>query len=705
MKLLQRFLRYTAILIPILITQLTASIVGTTKGEFSVNQGVAHYKLKIDVPPGVAGTKPDLWLEYSSNADNGYMGVGWRIGGGSTITRCPQTKAVDGVNHKFGVKYNSNDRFCLDGKRLIVVKGSYGADGSEYRTEIDTYSKITQKGYYLGGPSWFEVKTKSGLTYRYGLYGGNNGDASSYITINGPKAFWKVSDITDTYGNRVTFHYKNSYSNGENYLDKVTYADNIVDFIYEDRADKKYLYSGGHQINMTKRLKEVIVKTGSKEIRRYKIRYSNESRGSKRSYLISITEHVPEGDLKTLYFGYDSAGNLSFHSPSFWVASFGYNSSGGGWRKSTPRHIVDINGDGLADIVGFASTGVYVSINNGKKFSTDTRWIASFGTEAGGWEVEKHPRHIVDVNGDGLPDIVGFGGSGVYVALNTGHNFSSAGMWVHSFGYNSDGGGWGKNNPRQVIDINGDGLADIVGFANDGVYVSLNNGHGFSSPNRWIASFGYNAGGWEAEKHPRQLVDVNGDGLPDIVGFGGSGVYVALNTGHNFTSAGMWVHSFGYNSDGGGWRIQDHPRQIVDVNGDGLPDIVGFASAGVYVSINTGRSFLTPSMWISSFGYDDGWRVKEHIRQVVDVNGDGLADIVGFGYSGVYVSLNTGHNFSSPTLWVSSYGYDVGGWEVEKHPRHIVDVNGDGLADIVGFGGSGTYVSLNNSNHSEPQKI
>ncbi len=81
MKLLQRFLRYTAILIPILLTQLTASIVGTTKGEFSVNQGVAHYKLKIDVPPGVAGMKPDLWLEYSLNGGNGYMGVGWRIGG------------------------------------------------------------------------------------------------------------------------------------------------------------------------------------------------------------------------------------------------------------------------------------------------------------------------------------------------------------------------------------------------------------------------------------------------------------------------------------------------------------------------------------------------------------------------------------------------------------------------------------------------
>ncbi len=81
MKLLQRYLQIAIIILPVLITQLTASFVGTTKGEFSVTQGVANYKLKIDVPPGVAGMKPDLWLEYSSNGGNGYMGVGWRIGG------------------------------------------------------------------------------------------------------------------------------------------------------------------------------------------------------------------------------------------------------------------------------------------------------------------------------------------------------------------------------------------------------------------------------------------------------------------------------------------------------------------------------------------------------------------------------------------------------------------------------------------------
>lgn len=35
------------------------------------------------------------------------------------------------------------------------------------------------------------------------------------------------------------------------------------------------------------------------------------------------------------------------------------------------------------------------------------------------------------------------------------------------------------------------------------------------------------------------------------------------------------------------------------------------------------------------------------------------------------------------------------GWEsFNRHPRQVVDVNGDGRADIIGFGGHTTYVAL-----------
>ena len=86
--------------------------------------------------------------------------------------------------------------------------------------------------------------------------------------------------------------------------------------------------------------------------------------------------------------------------------------------------------------------------------------------------------------------------------------------------------------------------------------------------------------------------------------------------------------------------------------------------------------------------------MDQHPRIMADVNGDKRADVVGFGNAGAYVSLSTGTGFSPPQLWVANYGYDAGGWRVEDHPRIMADVNGDGRADVVGFGNAGAYVSI-----------
>jgi hypothetical protein len=47
-----------------------------------------------------------------------------------------------------------------------------------------------------------------------------------------------------------------------------------------------------------------------------------------------------------------------------------------------------------------------------------------------------------------------------------------------------------------------------------------------------VANFGYNAGGWRVDMHPRFLADLTGDGRADIVGFGDAGVWTALNNGN-----------------------------------------------------------------------------------------------------------------------------------------------------------------------------
>ena len=376
--------------------------------------------------------------------------------------------------------------------------------------------------------------------------------------------------------------------------------------------------------------------------------------------------------------------------------AFGYDA--GGWRVNMhPRLLADLTGDRKADIIAFGNSGVYVSLNNGNgTFQQPQKVLDAFGFDAGGWRVDKHPRFLADLTGDGKADIIAFGNSGVYVSLNNGSGtFQQPKMVVNNFGY--EAGGWRvENHPRFLADLTGDGRADIVGFGNAGVYVSLNKGDGtFQAPKLVVNNFGYEAGGWRVENHPRFLADLTGDGRADIVGFGNAGVYVSLNKGDGtFQAPKLVVNNFGY--EAGGWRVEKHPRFLADLTGDGRADIVGFGNAGVWVALNNGNgTFQAPKLVVNNFGYEaGGWRVENHPRFLADLTGDGRADIVGFGNAGVWVALNNGNGtFQAPKLVVNNFGYEAGGWRVENHPRFLAELTGDGRADIIGFGNAGVWVS------------
>jgi hypothetical protein len=130
---------------------------------------------------------------------------------------------------------------------------------------------------------------------------------------------------------------------------------------------------------------------------------------------------------------------------------------------------------------------------------------------------------------------------------------------------------------------------------------------------------------------------------------------------------------------------------MADTTGDRHADIVGFGNAGVWVSrAQPDGRFSAPERFVDNFGYDAGsWRTERHPRFMVDTTGDNLADIVGFGYDGVWVShAKPDGSFAPPELVVANFGYDAG-WRVEQHPRLIAEFN-PGRA--IGFRGAGVLV-------------
>lgn len=151
--------------------------------------------------------------------------------------------------------------------------------------------------------------------------------------------------------------------------------------------------------------------------------------------------------------------------------------------------------------------------------------------------------------------------------------------------------------------------------------------------------------------------------------------------------------------DNGNWQVAKHPRKMADVNGDGRADIIGFGANIVMVALGkSDGGFESLKTAYDYFTYNNGgMRTEKHVREVADVNGDGRADIVAFGEKFVFVALGqTDGTFKQHQSTIKSFAYhpDSGNWNVEKHTRKVADVNGDGKVDIIGFHQNNVYVAL-----------
>lgn len=253
--------------VSVTVPQIDNADAGSLPGHMSVGKdGASVYSLPLPVPPGTAGMAPNLTLNYSSNGSNGMVGLGWSMSGLSTIHRCAKTLAQDGLPGR--ISFDTADRLCLDGRRLLRADGSnpgtdvaavdaaYWAAGAQYRTEEETFVRVTRLNN--GG---FKVEAKDGRVHYYGT------DANSAIAAqgraDGRPLLWALARTEDRSGNFMTFAYSADATTGEYLPTQIRYggnsnkgqaADLAVRFEYEGRGDAQVQYLGGSRNDLRNRL-------------------------------------------------------------------------------------------------------------------------------------------------------------------------------------------------------------------------------------------------------------------------------------------------------------------------------------------------------------------------------------------------------------------------------------------------------------------
>ena len=366
---------------PLSLTALAAraDLVGKIDATFAVApSGAATYQIPITVPPGTAGMQPALSLSYDSQGPNGPLGVGFGLGGLSSIGRCASDLGRDGAIR--GVRLDRGDRLCLDGERLVAVAGVYGMPGSEYRTERESYARVLALGSADpadpdAGPREFQVFGRDG---RIRLYGSSD---DARIEAQGARRvrLWALARVEDRSGNAMRYRYDEDNPKGEFELARIDYTENAaaglapyasVRLVWEARPDPESGYFAGVLASTTRRLASLETWFGEERVREYRLGYeANPQTGRSRVATLQLCglggECLPQ---TALTWEEGTAGWLEL----------------GRW--DLPRHLwadskqegllADVDADGRLDFVhdGNASQKRATWLNNGGGFALDDDW-------------------------------------------------------------------------------------------------------------------------------------------------------------------------------------------------------------------------------------------------------------------------------------------------------------------------------------------
>ncbi|MCG7495412.1 FG-GAP-like repeat-containing protein [Vibrio sp. Of7-15] len=577
----------------------------------NLSTGMSTHSYSLALPSGRAGLTPSVTLSYNSGFGNDIAGLGRKFDfpyiqrrtnkGLPNYTDWPHGDRKDNDNDGIVDENDEFDTYITNNGVELIHIGN-----NQYRARYsENFARYEKKG-----DEWL-VSWPDGLTYRLG-----NSVNSKVLTESGTFR-WNVGEVRDTNNNVIVYRYQSLDSGSQRYLSEIEYnqlgSNSIsMQFTYETRPDRLVSYVSGYKIDTAFRIKTAAVDVSGKPVKQYDFSYLPTSENQYQSILasvatrsgdrseslppVSFTYSKPEVQTESHYL--PSMQNIPIYSPDV--------------------DMVDINSDGLPDVIDTSQSQHKYWLNSGENSNHEVDWLPMKKMAVHTRTRLSHPAtKWADINGDGKSDLIQYNSRSTnYFTLDSNLN------WQHN-GQLKQARLQLDSPDVRLVDINNDKRIDALQLLTSGGrvtshIVSLNLPDGWSNPirlplNRDLSSLSF-------RDNRVHLADMNGDGLQDLT----------------FVAPGVMRYWPGRGLNGFGSKVEFSrvPRtidrgeiKVQDMNQDGFADLVYLSGKQVQIWSNKGETTSSAALSLP-ITLQNPLGISPDLIRLADMNGNGSTDIL-----------------------------------------------------------------------------
>ncbi len=551
-------------------------------GDFkpSAASGTASYAVSLALPSVPGGFAPELALTYDGGRGASEVGLGWRLSGVPSLRRRTQ----EGLP-----RFDESDTFEVVG--LGTTSELLEVSSGVYRPEHEdgSFVRVTRSG------AGWELRTKQGITYRFG----GNGCAEAEGT---KVARWLLREQEDRFGHKIAYEW--ATDGGWARLKQVTVGSGeaavTVRFTYEARSDRQLVFSQGLRQELTERLAAIDVERGGEPVRSYRLGYAEEPT---QTLLTSMQLTGADGKTTLPTLGLEYTALELEASPITMTQAPGISPA------EPDAALVDLDGDSLPDLL-IGEAGSYRSYLNqdGQSWREASVWSAA---DSPSLSLSSVGVQLADLDGDGAVDLVAKSGTSSFRYLPSvdGTHFGAAKSLatVPSFSF--------EDPEVRLADLDGDRRTDVVLTAPTGLYVSYNRGGTDWTEPALVGEVDPAQPLSFSDGHT-ELCDLNGDGVQDLCYLRSEGLTYWLGRGRGvFEPAAECQGVPAYNPT--------EPYKLVDLDGNGWPDLVRVGVSNVFVAMATALGEFGPVQTVAVPSHGPDATV-----QFQDMNASGTTDLL-----------------------------------------------------------------------------